>query len=188
MSEVETLNNTRKADIDILVFNRVAKVGSQSLMMLMKRLGKLNGYISQRDINKGTEHVVMNYNQQEELIVNILFNDEPYAYSQHFAFVNFTEHEVQRPIYINLVRDPIERVISWHYYIRAEWYYKDLKAKLGDKAKPRPPDEFMNMDFETCVRTKNIHCQFNQNEKVNPVGDHRRQTLFFCGQDKNRCL
>lgn len=157
-------------------------------MMLMKRLGKLNGYTAERDVGKGTEHVMMTYNQQEELIMDVLFNEEPYAYSQHVAFVNFTAHEVQRPIYINLVRDPIERVISWHYYIRAEWYYRDLKDKLGDKARPMPDKEFMEMSFETCVRTKNIHCQFTQNEKVNPLGDHRRQTLFFCGQDKAACL
>lgn len=154
----------------------------------MTRLGKLNGYVSERDNNKGGERIHMNFNQQEELIMDILFNEEPYAYSQHFAFVNFTEHEVQKPIFINLVRDPIERVISWHYYIRAEWYYNDLKAKLGAKARPMPGKEFMEMSFETCVRTNDVHCQFTQNQKTNPIGDHSRQTLFFCGQDKAACL
>ena len=28
----------------------------------------------------------------------------------------------KRPIFVNMVREPINRVISWYYYIRAPWY------------------------------------------------------------------
>ncbi|XP_017468053.1 PREDICTED: heparan sulfate 2-O-sulfotransferase pipe-like [Rhagoletis zephyria] len=184
----DELNNTKKADIDMIFFNRVAKVGSQSLMELMSHLGRLHGYKASRDAGKRYETVLLAPHLQRELAVEILGKQKPHAYSQHLAYLNFTRFHLPRPIYINLVRHPIDRVISWHYYIRAEWYYIDMKAKLGDMAPPRPSDEFMNMDIDTCIKTKSILCTFNQDEATNESGDHRRQTLFFCGQNKKLCM
>ncbi|XP_055912370.1 heparan sulfate 2-O-sulfotransferase pipe isoform X5 [Eupeodes corollae] len=183
------LNNTKRAQVDIILFNRVPKVGSQSLMVLMNKLGKINNYIARRDSGKSHETIILDKHAQKEFAINITTSiTPPFAYSQHIAYVNFTKLQMPRPIYINLVRDPIERIISWHYYIRAPWYYEDLKRKLGDKAPSMPDETFMNMDFDTCVKTGDIHCQFPQEEKTNLAGDHRRQTLFFCGQNRKRCL
>ncbi|XP_067647738.1 heparan sulfate 2-O-sulfotransferase pipe isoform X2 [Eurosta solidaginis] len=186
--QADELNNTKKADVDLLVFNRVAKVGSQSLMQLMGRLSKVNGYGASRDTGKRYETVLLTPKAQREFAAQLLVLPKPHAYSQHLAYINFTRFHMPKPIYINLVRDPIERVVSWHYYIRAEWYYIDMKDKLGDQAPPRPSDEFMNMDLDTCVRTQDKYCQFTQDDALNQAGDHRRQTLFFCGQNKKLCL
>ena len=27
-------------------------------------------------------------------------------------------YDIEMPIYVNMVRDPVERVISWYYYVR----------------------------------------------------------------------
>ncbi|XP_061388106.1 heparan sulfate 2-O-sulfotransferase pipe-like, partial [Musca vetustissima] len=184
----DALNNTKKAEVDVVFFNRVPKVGSQSLMELMQRLGKVNHFVHSRDVGKPHETILLPPPKQKELIHEIYNLTRPRIYSQHIAYINFTQHHMPRPIYINLIRDPIERIRSWHYYVRAEWYYRDLKAKLGDRAPKMPPKEFMEMDLDTCVKTGNIHCQFNQMQVKNPAGDHRRQTLFFCGQNKKLCM
>ena len=42
----------------------------------------------------------------------------PYSFTKHMNFLDFEEFNKTNPIYINIVRNPIERVISWYYYIR----------------------------------------------------------------------
>nr|NP_788536.1 pipe, isoform L [Drosophila melanogaster]Q86BJ3.1 RecName: Full=Heparan sulfate 2-O-sulfotransferase pipe [Drosophila melanogaster]AAO41232.1 pipe, isoform L [Drosophila melanogaster] len=186
--KADLLNNTKYAEVDFVFFNRVPKVGSQSLMELMARLGKINGFTHAR--NKGSAHetIVMNKQRQNDLIADLLTRPKPHIYSQHIAYINFTRFHLPKPIYINLIRDPIDRIISWHYYIRAPWYYRDMQAKLGENAIPMPSEEFMNLDLDTCVRNHDPHCTFTQMQIKNPVGDHRRQTLFFCGMNQKLCM
>lgn len=85
------------------------------------------------------------------------------------------------PIYINLVRDPVERVISWFYYVRAPWYFVERKRAFPDL--PLPDPEWLKKDFETCVLTSDPECVYNQGVRREGIGDHRRQTLFFCGHE-----
>lgn len=85
------------------------------------------------------------------------------------------------PIYINLVRDPVERVISWFYYVRAPWYYVERKRAFPDL--PLPDPQWLKKDFETCVLTGDPECVYTQGAQREGIGDHRRQTLFFCGHE-----
>lgn len=83
------------------------------------------------------------------------------------------------PIYVNIVRDPIERVISWYYYVRAPWYYVERKQAFPDL--PLPDPRWLRKDFETCVLRGDRECTYNEGETHEGIGDHRRQSLFFCG-------
>ena len=55
----------------------------------------------------------------------------PLSYCKHVNFLNFEEFGRKNPIYINMVRHPVERIISWYYYIRQNWY-----QLRGDKDDP----------------------------------------------------
>lgn len=87
-----------------------------------------------------------------------------------------------QPIYMNVVRDPVERVISWYYYVRAPWYYVERKQIFPDL--PLPDPEWLKKDFETCVLAGDRECRYVEGEFHEGIGDHRRQTLFFCGHSE----
>ncbi|VVD03195.1 unnamed protein product [Leptidea sinapis] len=79
------------------------------------------------------------------------------------------------------VRDPVERVISWYYYVRAPWYYVERKRAFPDL--PLPDPAWLKKDFETCVLSGDRECRYQEGETHEGIGDHRRQTLFFCGHE-----
>ena len=39
---------------------------------------------------------------------------------------------------VNMVRDPVERVISWYYYVRAPWYFVERKRAFPELPLPNP--------------------------------------------------
>lgn len=43
--------------------------------------------------------------------------------------------------------------------------------------------KFMFQNFETCVLSGDRECRYVEGETHEGIGDHRRQTLFFCGHE-----
>lgn len=61
------LNNTRNAENQIIFFNRVPKVGSQTFMELLRRLSIRNNFRFHRDAVQRVETIRLSPYQQEEL-------------------------------------------------------------------------------------------------------------------------
>jgi len=178
------LNNTRKAKKDVLFFNRVPKVGSQTIMELLKALSLKNKFAYHKDRTQKVETIKLTYNEEKWLANLVNFFEPPSVYIKHVCFVNFTQFEnVDMPIYVNLVRDPVERVISWYYYVRAPWYFVERKRAFPELPLPNP--NWLRKDFDTCVRTFNQECQYVPGRRHDGFGDHRRQTMFFCGHKED---
>jgi len=62
-----SLNNTHRADNQIVFFNRVPKVGSQTFMELLRRLSLRNNFKFHRDSVQRVETIRLAPYQQEEL-------------------------------------------------------------------------------------------------------------------------
>lgn len=123
----------------MVFFNRVPKVGSQSFNELIRRLSLRNNFHFNRDTMHQLGMGQFTDSMQKEYVdmlsdlempsgefyqflqghdLNIHFGA---AFSPHMCFVNFTKFNRPRPIYVNLVRDPVERIPSWFYYVRSPW-------------------------------------------------------------------
>lgn len=61
------LNNTRQAENQIIFFNRVPKVGSQTFMELLRRLSIRNNFRFHRDAVQRVETIRLSPYQQEEM-------------------------------------------------------------------------------------------------------------------------
>ncbi|CAG9088257.1 unnamed protein product [Plutella xylostella] len=175
------LNNTARAGMELLFFNRVPKVGSQTFMELLRRLALRNKFGFHRDTVQRVETIRLAPADQQALAGHVAAHDPPDSYIKHVCYTNFTRYGYPAPIYVNVVRDPVERVISWYYYVRAPWYYVERKRAFPDL--PLPDPAWLKKDFETCVLSGDRECRYVQGETHEGIGDHRRQTLFFCGHE-----
>ncbi|XP_053606260.1 heparan sulfate 2-O-sulfotransferase pipe [Plodia interpunctella] len=175
------LNNTARAGIDLLFFNRVPKVGSQTFMELLRRLALRNQFGFHRDAVQRVETIRLAPPDQQILANLVTAYTPPASYIKHVCHLNFTRYGLPSPIYVNVVRDPVERVISWYYYVRAPWYYVERKRAFPDL--PLPDPAWLKKDFETCVLSGDRECRYIEGETHEGIGDHRRQTLFFCGHE-----
>ncbi|XP_020709058.1 heparan sulfate 2-O-sulfotransferase pipe isoform X2 [Athalia rosae] len=180
--DIDALNNTRRARKQVIFFNRVPKVGSQTFMELLRRLSLSNGFSFNRDRVQRVETIRLAPIEQLQLASMVSGYSEPSVYIKHVCFTNFTEFNLPEPIYVNLVRDPVERVISWYYYVRAPWYYVERKQIFPDL--PLPDPNWLKKDFESCVLRGDRECRYLEGETHEGIGDHRRQTLFFCGHSE----
>ncbi|XP_075225163.1 heparan sulfate 2-O-sulfotransferase pipe isoform X2 [Lycorma delicatula] len=177
--DAKSLNNTRFSGKELVFFNRVPKVGSQTFMELLRNLAVRNDFAFHRDHIQRVETIRLAPPEQIGLASMIDSYSTPSVYVKHICFINFTHFNLPQPIYVNLVRDPVERVISWYYYVRAPWYYVERKQAFPDI--PLPDPMWLKKDFETCVLRGDRECQYIEGEMREGIGDHRRQSLFFCG-------
>ncbi|KAL0822442.1 hypothetical protein ABMA28_004511 [Loxostege sticticalis] len=175
------LNNTARAGMELLFFNRVPKVGSQTFMELLRRLAIRNQFGFHRDAVQRVETIRLAPADQQVLVNLVAAHTPPSSFIKHVCYTNFTRFGYPSPIYVNVVRDPVERVISWYYYVRAPWYYVERKRAFPDL--PLPDPAWLKKDFETCVLSGDRECRYIEGETHEGIGDHRRQTLFFCGHE-----
>ncbi|XP_017041502.1 heparan sulfate 2-O-sulfotransferase pipe isoform X3 [Drosophila ficusphila] len=181
------LNNTPRAQVETVLFNRVTKTGSEKMMELLKILAKRNNFEARRDAKALHEVVRMDDVYAKNFVRTEVLNcSRANTYTKHVAFLDFDRLDEPWPIYINLVRDPIERLISWFYYVRAPWVYGELVEDFGD-AVQMPSTEWLKKEFNRCMEEKDPECTFEQMTPRN-FGDHRRQSEYFCGQVNEVCM
>ncbi|XP_017035084.2 heparan sulfate 2-O-sulfotransferase pipe-like [Drosophila kikkawai] len=174
------LNNTKFHSRDILFYNRVPKTGSETLIELMIRLGERNDYQNERAPFSKPVGIYWSVERQKTEAQRIfdLQEDSAFVYVEHMNYMNLRPLHFPQPIFINLIRDPIERVISWFYYKRTPWNSVKMFEITGI---------FQNRShyvksFEDCVLTHDPECRYDFGLKFKEdSADHKRQSLFFCG-------
>ena len=165
----------------LVMFNRVPKAGSQSLIKLMVELGPRLGYTVTVD-----QRTVEVYNsppwEQLQLAETVSTLTQPTVWVRHYNFLDFDSLGLAAPSWINMVRDPVERVISNFYYRRAGWNI--VERKLAFPHEPLPDPAFLRRDFESCVLEGDPECSYLEDnlDTAWETGDHRRQMMLYCGQ------
>ena len=73
------LNNTRKAKREILFFNRVPKVGSQTTMELLKQLSVRNHFHYHKDKTQKVEQIKLPYSKEVRTVKVEVFGTRQHA-------------------------------------------------------------------------------------------------------------
>ena len=88
------------------------------------------------------------------IIISILDNFrsvKPFVFEKHMLFLDVSEFNMQNPIYVSIVRNPIDRLSSWYYYQRSSLYLHGVYFSNVMDAK---------RSFEDCVTGMIGECTF----------------------------
>ncbi|XP_069378629.1 heparan sulfate 2-O-sulfotransferase 1 isoform X2 [Paralichthys olivaceus] len=155
---------SEKDDI-VIIYNRVPKTASTSFTNIAYDLcGKNHFHVLH--INTTKNNPVMSVQDQVRFVRNVTSWREmnPSLYHGHVAYLDFSKYGTKKkPLYINVVRDPIERLVSYYYFLRFGDDYRPglRRRKQGDKK-----------TFDECVSSGGSDCA---PEKL------WLQIPFFCG-------
>jgi hypothetical protein len=123
-----TLNNSN--DATILVYNRVNKCGSSTLKGLLVKLRKRNKFhrIKGELHNNARE---LSPRQQGRLVAHLAKRPRPSYYSEHFHNIDWHAHNLTVNL-VNMIRDPIDRVVSHCYYVKKIFFAGRQSYLLDD--------------------------------------------------------
>jgi len=151
------------SDNAVLIYNRVPKTGSTSLMNIAYELFSVNRIRIVQVRLTGHKHSLSSLDLIT-LSKNITeWNDRPLLLHGHFSYFNPRKLGIQfYPIYINIIRRPLDRLVSYYYFLR---YGDDVLDKVRSKSGD-------TTSFDECVKYSQPDC------------DHKKlwmQVPFFCG-------
>ncbi|CAH1788729.1 unnamed protein product [Owenia fusiformis] len=151
-----------KKDPFKLIYNRLPKCGSTTMLLLITLLQEKNHFIYQ---TSGAYH---NYTFSEtkefEFVHQITTIRKPVVFDKHTYFVDFSKYGLPMPLYMNMIRDPVDQAVSMFYYNR----------RHSVNMQTRYTAEELNMTLEECIDQHSddlTHCDIT----------HDMYTLWFCG-------
>ncbi|XP_064105763.1 heparan sulfate 2-O-sulfotransferase pipe-like [Macrobrachium nipponense] len=157
----------------ILFFNRVPKTGSEMLVLLLQWLQGENTF---RHIRlRNTVNRFLSFDEQLELAADIgqkLHDTTEHlvSFDRHVYFTNFTNLGLKMPIYLNIIRDPLEKMESRFYYARVT-PRPGLNTPPGYR-RSKPPKY---ATLEECILDHGSECAFI-------TGHHYDLSIpYFCG-------
>ena len=108
--------------------------------------------------------------EEKELFSRLERTKEPLVFDKHFFIPDWSRLGEQSVNMMNIVREPVARIISFYYFSRK----KSTGLGLGNWKRPQYLESWFNKDFESCVREEDPECQVG-------LGGMTMQVTFFCG-------
>ncbi|GFS46962.1 heparan sulfate 2-O-sulfotransferase 1 [Trichonephila inaurata madagascariensis] len=152
-------------DDSVIIYNRVPKTGSTSFMGVAYDLCSRNGF-NVLHINTTKNAHVLSLSDQVRFVQNVSLwsAKKPALYHGHIAFLDFSRFGMsKKPIFINIVRKPLDRLVSYYYFLRYGDDFRPyvVRRRQGNK-----------MSFDDCVM---------RGEKDCDPENMWLQVPFFCG-------
>ncbi|CAF1277368.1 unnamed protein product [Didymodactylos carnosus] len=159
---------TVKGRLTCIIYTRVQKSGSTTLIRLFFAQGKKYKYPVARVTPWFT--YIMNAEERKAFFKQINSLKNFTIFIRHVNFVPFDE---KQPIYISMIRDPADRIVSEYYYVRS-------RCKLDKKYCPTGMNiRLLNQSLENCFISNTLnpsYCISKINGISNLIG-------YSCGQE-----
>lgn len=154
----------RQENPNVIVYNRIPKAGSTTLMSLIQDISLQNG------VTVVTPLPHHDHARIRQAIFNAIESGNKTVIINHFFFPEvFYSNKIS---YINMLRDPVDRIVSEYYYMRLDRRYKNR----GERYRLAHG----NLSIETCI--------FGQHNYTGAcLGKHNAMIHYFCGMESNHC-
>ena len=152
-------------DPQIIVYNRIPKAGSTTLISLLTTLATLN------DFDLILPEPYYDHAAARNAILSALVSGKKTIICNHFNFPEILYSD--RIAYINVMRHPVDRCTSWYYYTRYGDRNRDLKAGILQQYGGETLDDCAAKPQEQ-LRTC-LNC------------DADTQSQAFCGREDGPC-
>ncbi|XP_056333552.1 uronyl 2-sulfotransferase [Danio aesculapii] len=151
-----------------VVYNRVGKCGSRTIVLLLRMLADRHQFtLISSDIHNKTR---LTKREQENLIRNISTTPQPFLYTRHVHFLNFSRFKTDEPVHINIIRDPISRFLSNYFFRR----FGDWRGEENHVVRtPGMKEDERYLDINTCILESYPECTNPRLFYIIP---------YFCGQ------
>ena len=149
---------------EVVVYNRVGKCASRTMLWLIAQLAYRNGFVAAGSpIGNETNPPSLRQDAIRKLVAQL---PAPALYQRHLHYIELDESGSTRkkPVLINVVRHPLERAVS-------QYYFKRFGDNQKGKIRGRIPKGTQNETFDTCIERQRPECYNNQWYIV----------PFFCG-------
>ncbi|XP_030831588.1 uronyl 2-sulfotransferase [Strongylocentrotus purpuratus] len=147
-----------------IVFNRVGKCGSRVVINVLQELSKSNRFYLVCSLTYNRTRLTPS---AEEHLVKVTSSlKRPNIFQRHIHFIDYSRHQMPQPLYINIIRDPLDRMVSQYYYSR----FGDERSTGHIKGK------YQYQTFDECVLSGSEECLGPKAFYIIP---------YFCGQDLN---
>ncbi|XP_061756585.1 uronyl 2-sulfotransferase a isoform X3 [Nerophis ophidion] len=151
-----------------VVYNRVGKCGSRTVLILLRLLSETHQFnLISSDIHNKTR---LTKDEQVELMKDISSISQPFVFTRHVHFLNFSRFKIEEPVYINIIRDPINRFLSNYFFRR----FGDWRGELNHIIRtPAMKDDERYLDVNVCILENYPECSNPRLFYIIP---------YFCGQ------
>ena len=165
--DITKVEHKNYSSVKQVFYNMVPKCGSKSMRFVTNNLSFVHKFRTCQGFTQ--PYSTANYHLASLEILNtargLLKLKEPWIYFKHLNYINFTIYKSKlKPVYINLVRDPIDRLESFFYYRRAinkrrkVTYHGPVFAAFFSGSSGADKYRRAKMTFSECILTSDPEC------------------------------
>ncbi|CAH1957078.1 unnamed protein product [Acanthoscelides obtectus] len=170
----------------VVLYNRVPKTGSTSFVGIAYDLCKQNNF-RVLHVNITANSNLLTLENQVKFVTNVTKWDvmRPALFHGHFAFLDFSKFGLPKPLFINLIRRPLDRFVSYYYFVRYGDNFRPylVRKKHGNTMVicfiNKIEQVYANLSFQTfdeCVNKRLAECD---------PSHMWLQIPYFCGHSAN---
>ena len=101
--------------------------------------------------NSPQQREAMTVQEESELVQFLYSKKKPFIFDRHFYIFDFAIHPGLRIDLVNMVREPVSRIVSMFYYLRSKERWRGRLTK--------PPLSWREKSIDTCVQQGDLECQ-----------------------------